>query len=66
MDNLHPNMKRLLLKVNAKHTAAMGTEEKEKHALTNIVKVIVDLEERCLKVYYKHEWYHYTPEGTWY
>lgn len=66
MENLSSNMKELLLKVHAKHTATMGTSAKEKHSLNNIVKVVVDPVEKCLKVYYKHEWYHYTPNGTWY
>lgn len=59
-------MKELLLKVHAAHTATMGSAEKEKHVLANIKKVVVDQEKKCLKVYYKHEWYHYTPQFTWY
>ncbi|MHA6258378.1 hypothetical protein ACXYMX_00570 [Sporosarcina sp. CAU 1771] len=66
MDNLSPTMNSLLLKVHAKHTATMGSAAKEKHSLENIKKVVVDIKENCLKVYYKHEWYHYTPSGTWY
>ncbi|MEK4713499.1 hypothetical protein [Sporosarcina sp. FSL K6-5500] len=66
MKNLHPEMKELLLKVHAKHTSAMGFKEKEKHALNRIKKVVVDQKEICLKVYYEHDWYHYTPQCTWY
>lgn len=66
MKNLSLNAKELLLKVHAKHTATMGTTAKEEHALNNIVKVVSNQEDTCLKVYYKHEWYHYTQSGTWY
>ena len=66
MKNLSPPVKELLLRVHAKHTATMGTSAKELHSLENIIKVVVNPEERCLEVYYKHEWYHYTTNGTWY
>ncbi|MBE1554524.1 hypothetical protein [Sporosarcina limicola] len=66
MDNLHQKTKELLLRVHAKHTATMGQIEKEKHSLENIRKVVVDRKEKCLKVCYEHEWYHYAPNGAWY
>ncbi|WP_260858068.1 hypothetical protein [Bacillus sp. FJAT-22090] len=44
----------------------MNEHEKEKHLLENIKKVVVDHKEKCMKVCYKHDWYHYCPNGTWY
>lgn len=64
MKNLSPQMKSILLRVNKKHIAAMGATEKEKHSLDNIKKVTVHKDH--LKVYYKHDWYHYTPSCDWY
>ncbi|WP_391115876.1 hypothetical protein [Psychrobacillus sp. L3] len=66
MDKLLPRLKELLLYIHARHTATMGPEECEKHSIDNIVKVVVDPIIKCLKVNYKHEWYHYTAQGTWY
>lgn len=66
MNKLSANMKLLLLNVHRKHINTMSPEEKEKHSPENILKVIVDHKNKCLKVYYKHEWYHYTNKGTWY
>ena len=64
IDKLHPTVKEVLLKVHQRHTATMGMSEKEKHSLNNIKKVTVH--DDHIKVYYQHEWYHYTVNGTWY
>lgn len=64
LKNLSPKVKELLLYVHEKHTSTMDQENKDKHSLENIKKVVV--EKYCLKVYYEHEWYHYTTQGTWY
>ncbi|MCK1998952.1 hypothetical protein MPH47_17285 [Psychrobacillus psychrodurans] len=66
MNKLSANTKLLLLTVHGKHIKTMSPEEKEKHSLENIVKVVVDHKNKYLKVYYKHEWYHYTNKGSWY
>lgn len=66
MTNLSPELKSLLLKVHARHIATMGQSEKEKHSLDKIKKVKVNGSKNCLEVYYEHDWYHYTKNGTWY
>lgn len=64
INKLHPTVQEFLLKMHKRHTSAMGASEKEKHSLENIKKVTVHKDH--IKVYYKHEWYHYHVNGTWY
>lgn len=65
INKLNPEAKKLLFDVHRRHLAAMGTEEKERHSLNNIINVVVCKDH--IKVYYKHgDWYHYHVNGTWY
>lgn len=55
-----------LLETYAAHNSAMGLRDREKYSLSHIVKV-----ERGqggnLHVHYEDgEWWHYTPDRTWY
>lgn len=56
---------KILLQTYANHNRSMGLEERKNYTLSDIVKV--ERGNRCLKVYYKNgDWWHYTPDGTWY
>ncbi|MDQ0297738.1 hypothetical protein J2S78_000146 [Salibacterium salarium] len=57
----------ILLTAYQKHNASMGFEKRQKYDFSNIVKVESHPEQNCLHVHYKDgEWWHYTPQGTWY
>lgn len=57
----------LLLKVYAAHNRSMGLEERKKYTLSNIVKVVRNSRNQCLKVYYDTgDWWHYSAKGIWY
>jgi len=57
----------ILIETHLKHNATMGEKEQGNYTLLDIVKVERNVEENCLNVYYKNgEWWHYTPNKTWY
>lgn len=57
----------LLLDVYQLHNRSMGLEKRKDYTLSHIVKVEKDTEENTLRVYYENgDWWHYTPERTWY
>ena len=56
---------KILLETYAAHNAAMGFEMRKKYTADKIVKV--ERGDNCLHVHYKDgEWWHYTPQKTWY
>lgn len=58
---------RILAETYAKHNASMGREQRKNYTLSHIVKVERNIEENCLNVYYENgDWWHYTPNRTWY
>lgn len=57
----------LLLDVYASHNRSMGVKERGKFTLSDIVKVERNKAKKCLNVYYSNgDWWHYTPNLTWY
>lgn len=57
---------RLLLETYANHNSAMAMEKRKDYTLSDIVKVERNTKENCLNVYYKNgDWWHYTPDRTW-
>lgn len=57
----------MLMKVHMKHNMSMGEKEQGNYTLLDIVKVERNLKNNCLNVHYKNgDWWHYTPQGTWY
>ena len=58
---------RCLMRTYANHNSSMGFEQRVKYTFSHIVKVEVNKREGCLDVHYEDgEWWHYTPQGTWY
>lgn len=56
----------LFLKIYNNHISAMGAKERQKHTLSDIVKVDKDIKNRCFKVYFKNgNWWHYYLNGSW-
>lgn len=56
----------LLMQVYANHNRSMGMEKRKDYTLSDIIKVKRNVEERCLNVHYKSDWWHYCTDGTWY
>jgi hypothetical protein len=58
----------LLMTVYAKHNSSMALEERKKHNLGNITKVVRNPQEGSLKVYFNDngEWWNYSADGTWF
>lgn len=57
----------LLLQVYANHNRSMGLKDREKYTLSHIVKVVKNLKENCLEVYFTDgNWWHYSANGSWY
>lgn len=58
---------KLLLETYARHNSMMGLEARKKYTLSHIIKVERNASENCLNVYYENgDWWHYTPQKTWY
>lgn len=64
IDKLHPKNKEFLIKMNKRHQARLGLEERQKYTLDKIKKVTVHKDH--MKVYYEKDWYHYHVNSTWY
>ncbi len=47
-----------------RHMGAMGLRAREK--LGEVKEVSWDPEDECIIVQFENDWYHYTPDGTWY
>lgn len=53
------------LETYAAHNRSMGLSERSKYDLSKVVKV--KRGDNCLQVYYSNgDWWHYTPQYTWY
>lgn len=64
-EHLNDSEYRLLLKTYAAHNSSMGHEMRKKYMLENVVKI--ERGQNCLHVHFANgEWWHYTPEKTWY
>lgn len=58
---------KILAETYAKHNSSMGLEARKNYTFSHIVKVERNIEENCLNVHYENgEWWHYTPNRTWY
>lgn len=58
---------KLLMQVYANHNRSMGLERRKQHSLSDIVKVVRNIKEKCLEVHYQNgNWWHYSTDGTWY
>ncbi|MBY0224118.1 hypothetical protein [Sporosarcina aquimarina] len=67
LNHLPDVLQELFHRVHAKHLKMMGTDERAKHSIENVTRVLWDEEEQCLKVYYKEgDWWHYTASGEFY
>lgn len=56
----------LLMTVYANHNRSMGRDERIKYSLSHIVKVVRNVKEKCLEVYYENgEWWKYAIDGSW-
>lgn len=61
-NKLTPEQQELLIRINERHKAGVGTAYKEGWTPVSVKSL-----GRNLKVVFKNgEWLHYTPEGTWY
>ena len=56
---------KILLETYAAHNSSMDFNLRDKYSASKIVKV--ERGNGCLHVHYEDgEWWHYTPDGTWY
>lgn len=49
----------------ANHFFHMGKTLKELHTVDKIKEVKYNEQEKCIEVYFEHEWYKYYPNKTW-
>ncbi|WP_338709212.1 hypothetical protein [Paenibacillus amylolyticus] len=64
---LTEEQKQLLKETNRRHQRAWESEKKKaEHSVEQMKKVEWDRQEKCLKVYYEKDWYHYSLDGSWY
>lgn len=64
--SLTPEQADLFARTYKRHYNAHGTEARMKRTPDQIKAIKWDSKERCLKVYFKDEWYHYDTKGDWY
>lgn len=64
-NKLTPKQKELFEQTYANHFFHMGKTLKEMHTVDKIKEVKHNKEEKCIEVYFDHEWYKYYPNKTW-
>lgn len=58
---------RMFLETYTRHVSTMNSRNREVYKLSNVERVEWSESIGCLKVYFANgEWWHYTPEHTWY
>lgn len=58
---------KVFLETYANHNSSMGLNERKKYSLSHVVKIERNIAENCLNVHYENgNWWHYTPNKTWY
>lgn len=67
LSHLSDNECKNFFETYADHNASMGLERRINYTLSDIERVERNVEENCLNVYYRNgDWWHYTPNRTWY
>lgn len=64
---LTKEQQKLLERMQQRHQNAWESEKRRlEHSIEQMKRVEWDEQEKCLKVYYQADWYHYGLDGSWY